>query len=255
MAITTGFGSGAAIRLGNPFDGGVVAILALLIPIYFVMVAFSMRPDVLTNWRAGLAKAVSSLFLAITGIALIGFYLQASAEMSRLMIIIGMGMTVLTLGFCRALIGRLSKHVFSAGAVSCLLISDGVVVSTPHNVSYFSAELLGLKGDLTDPITLDRLANCVSGYDRVIVACIESRRAVWSMALKGVHVPSDLLLPELNEIGALGCSHFEGIASVPYFCRIAPLPRRDRQANIGYHLGRAGSGGNLAAFGCGRDCD
>jgi exopolysaccharide biosynthesis polyprenyl glycosylphosphotransferase len=67
---------------------------------------------------------------------------------------------------------------------------------------------------------LDRLGRCLQAADRVIVACSEERREHWVSALKSADVNAEVLARELDPIGAIGLSHYEGsttlaVASAP----------------------------------------
>jgi lipopolysaccharide/colanic/teichoic acid biosynthesis glycosyltransferase len=51
---------------------------------------------------------------------------------------------------------------------------------------------------------LDRLGRFLNHVDRVVVACVPERRAIWASALKGANIRGEVLAPELTDLGALG---------------------------------------------------
>ena len=133
----------------------------------------------------------------------------------------------------RAALGRWCHRVFDGSPMSQLLIVDGVDVETPPHVHRFDATGLGLSDERGDPFSLDRLARRIDGFDGVFLACRHDQRAEWATALKGSNTRVELLVPELDTVGALGCEHFAGNATILVS---NPLRQRDDLMKRGLDL-------------------
>jgi lipopolysaccharide/colanic/teichoic acid biosynthesis glycosyltransferase len=73
---------------------------------------------------------------------------------------------------------------------------------------------------------LQRLGTLLSGCERVTVACAPERRAAWSRVLAGANVDVEMLMPELDHIGATGLRRHGQCTSLVVGC--GPLGLRQR---------------------------
>jgi exopolysaccharide biosynthesis polyprenyl glycosylphosphotransferase len=188
--------------------------IALILPLFMALNVPALNSSALCDWRNGAGRACGSLLAAAAIILFVAFALKASSGLSRIMMTAGVTTSMVLMLTGRVLLGHWCKRVFDGSPMSQLLIVDGVEVETPQHVHRFDATDLGLSAERGDPFSLDRLARRIEGFDSVFIACRPDQRAAWANALKGSDTRVELLVPELDAIGALGCEHFAGSATI-----------------------------------------
>jgi hypothetical protein len=101
--------------------------------------------------------------------------------------------------------------------------APGAWSNAPHIIY---AENAGLNPYQNDPAMAGRIGRLLAGYDRVILNCEPQRRTQWVRYLKGVGVDVEVLMPELDYLGALSLRHLDGGSAV--LVAAGPLGLRDR---------------------------
>ena len=197
----------SALRFG--WDGSsdwarnVVVILApLYLLIAFNLGAFQLRTLVSTAFSV--QRAAIAYFGALVTTVIILFFLKASEEYSRL----AFGLLALTGGILvstgRVATRSLARRLLRDRVETTVLLVDGVSRVVADADLFLDATLHNLRPGLTDPEALDRLGWYLKGADRVIVDCAPERRASWAATLKGLGIIAEILVPELDAVGAIG---------------------------------------------------
>lgn len=210
-AICLAYFAAGLIRLGNPFHEQVSTILAVLVPIYF---AIALPNHVFTSANAlkpriGTPRCLTTFLATLSAVLFVIFALQAGESFSRILFVIGgMLALIVLLPLGRWLLAAVAVRLFGRSLTSELVLIDGLDLNASEtDAVILPAERLGSPlGD--DPIFLDRLGRCVEQLDRLIVLCPPTRRAFWTAVLRGSDVRTEVLVPELDDLGALGIATF-----------------------------------------------
>jgi lipopolysaccharide/colanic/teichoic acid biosynthesis glycosyltransferase len=201
------------VRLDHPFAPAGLNILAVILPIY-VMVAGNQGIysfEIFESWPRNAVRAVASLAIATVAVLLISFYLQATASMSRAAFSIGVGTSAVLLFGCRRSARKFAQHILSGPHCSVIFIRDGLdVPGISADVICYDAALHGLAPDIRDPHMLDKIGRLLRRADKVVIGCPPERRVAWAMMLKGANVSGEVMVPEIDALGALGAETFTG---------------------------------------------
>ena len=128
---------------------------------------------------------------------------KAGDAFSRKEVALGIAFASATMVLFRLLYVHYSRNQLSGALYSCLILHDGVDAGPRREIEavevrrYFNIECPG-------PEDYDRLAQVISGYDRVIVECTHDRRGSWSHVLKGMNVHAEVIAPELSDLRPMG---------------------------------------------------
>lgn len=212
LAITAGFAFASSLRSGHWLAPGGVNLALMVIPL-FVGVAINSNAysaHVLSKPLDGIHRASSALVFAVFSVLLVNFFTHTSDMISRLAFAtsIVVGGTLLVVG--RLLFHRYARRVTGGNPMNELIIVDGLDCEFPTGASVLDTRITDLRPDPADPAMRHRLGTCVKGFDRVIVACPMERRATWALLLKGANIDGEILVPQFNEVGALGLGSFHG---------------------------------------------
>jgi exopolysaccharide biosynthesis polyprenyl glycosylphosphotransferase len=215
-------------RYGRPFESYGLNALALLLPIYFAISlnggAYSIRS--LAEPRKSVAVAIQSLLFTIAVVTALLFSLKIGEDFSRLVFGIGSALSLLMIATSRtrlgAAIGKRCGWTFRRE----VLISDGVAATAAGTERLIDAQHEGLRPVLDEPAMLQRIAALLSGCELVIVACPPERRSAWSRVLAGANVDVEMLMPELDHVGAIGVRQHGDSTSL--LVGVGPLGLRQR---------------------------
>jgi len=235
IAVAVTLASVARFGLGS--DGGwAYDIGVLLLPIYALLGvnfgAFQVQTLVSTTYsiRRGLTAFAGALVTAV----ILLYLLKFSEDYSRLafsyLAIVGTA----TVAAGRFASRRLARRWLQDRVETSVLLQDAVHRPETDADSVVDAQLTGLRPDLRDPQMLNRLGHVLHGVDRVIVACPPERRRAWAAALKGAGVTAELLMPEMDLLGAIGTGHHAGAATI--VVGRGPLGTRDRMVKRAFDL-------------------
>lgn len=241
LCITVGFIAAGAIRLGSPMEEQGIRTLAVILPM-FAAVALNNKSyslEALERPSFGIARSLQALLYACgVAIALL-FYLKWSDQFSRLIFAIG------TLVSLTALAGARWKYANYLGGKyrwtfrNRLVIVDNVVV-TPHpGDCIVFADQLGITPGDDDPLMRHRLGEMLGRFDSVVLACPPELRRKWSYSLHGSAVDVEVLMPELDRLGAIELRCLNGDRTLVISSR--PLGLRDRALKRALDLVIAGS--------------
>jgi polysaccharide biosynthesis protein PslA len=166
----------------------------------------------------------------------VSFCLKADAHISRgLFGAVVVGASIL-LAVSRFAVYRGTNRFMGGPLTRELLIRDGVDIPAMDGL-VVDAEAIRLDPDVRNPFSLNRLGQLVQPADRVIIACPAHRREAWALAMKGANVRAELVTPELNELGTLGCARYGG--STTLVISSGPLDLKSRAIKRALDLGLA----------------
>lgn len=229
IAITVSFVLANLIRGDGALSPAGLNLVAVLLPL-FVAIAVSDRNiygvRFFHKWQDSARRAMTALAAALAAVLFVGFYLKASATLSRETLTIGVLVSLVWLPALRFALHRLGMRMTQGEPLTELLIwdHDERIDGTPPTA--VSAAALNLRLDIDDPKGLDRLGRLLKRADRVVIACPDDRRATWAMMLKGANIQGELLAPELGRMGALNTGTFNGTPTL--VVSIGPLDTRSR---------------------------
>lgn len=161
------------------------------------------HPDLSENYLASVRRGLSSLAMAVVTLALIMFFLKVSASYSRAVFAAGCALAGLLICISRILVVWRWKSGTVDGLYAHLSILDGWTGDHASLTGAVDAAAAGIVADLTDSAAVARLGEIAEGMDRITVYCSPAKRLAWAELLRTVDVPSEIIAPELDELGVL----------------------------------------------------
>lgn len=225
-AVTLGFWLARYLQPDMWQDARVFGLYIATVTLFLLLEIRNLRPAVLEQWLRGTGASLASLMAALLLAVFVSFCLNRAAYVPRLFAGGSLILSSALLVLFRTILGRLGQRVLSGSAVSRLVVLDGLAIDLPHNVAMLDASRIDPGAGVPHPYFLDRLAKALKGVDEAFIACLPERRAFWAVTMKGSAVRTELLMPELDQFGAIGNKHFAGIATV--LVSTGALPTRER---------------------------
>jgi exopolysaccharide biosynthesis polyprenyl glycosylphosphotransferase len=216
LAILAGFSLAALIRFGG-FDGAQIRdVLAVIVPMFLVFSVYNNahHPVLSENFLASIRRGLSSFAMASVSLALIMFFMKVSAEYSRLIFVIGCVLAAVLIVLSRYVIYSRRLLSASTGLYSVLTIFDGIRRDRNKHPEGINARAAGIAPDLADAAAVRRLGAMANGMDRIVIHCTPDRRKSWAAVLKALDVPSEIVTPELDELGPLSLRTDDGRSSL-----------------------------------------
>lgn len=212
LAIAIAFIAAAAIRYGDFGHAQALNMVVVVLPIFLVIAANSRAYTIASVARArvGGRNAAMAFLIAISAVGLVVFFLRVSSDFSRAVFGLGTVFAVIALPLARLGLASQTRRLFGDSTLCEVIIEDGVPAPMRAGAVVLDAERHGLALRLDDPMMLDRLGRHLINADRVIVACPAERRQLWAMALRGADVSAEIFANDLDELGAIGLSKYEG---------------------------------------------
>ena len=228
LAMAFAFFSAGLFRFGSIAGYGLTTF-SLLFPIYVAIgfnggAAWSMAA--LHSPRASAVAATRALVISIGVATILLFSLKVGEDFSRLVFGIGSCLALTVIALARLAIGRRIGERYDWTFRRDVLLLDGAEAGSAHNELVIDARSSGLRPDCDDPAMLDRIGRLLDGAERVAIACAPERREAWTRALSGANVAVEVLVPELDVIGALGLGRHGTTPTLLVAC--GPLRLRDR---------------------------
>lgn len=159
---------------------------------------------------AGLRGIVSAFAFSVLIVLLGTFVLTTNLMLSRLQLAVGASCALVLLAIVRLLFRVHAKRVTGGQWLDELIIVDGAAFDATDGAITVDARVVNLTPNPQDPLMLQRLGSSVVGFDRVVVACAVERRAVWALLLKGMNIKGEILVPQFNDLGAIGVGTYKG---------------------------------------------
>ncbi len=240
VAILLSFVIAAYIRGSFQSDSNWAFVVVVLIPVYIVtaMNAGAYATANLQDPFRAIAKGLTAFALSLSAIIFIAFCLKASATFPRLVVSMGSVLSLIAIAVSRYMVVRHMAAIVGGNPFNVVLLCDHGQPVPDGKFSIVIASDAYFDPDLHDPVMYDRLAQSLSGADRVIVACAPDRRIAWAQALKGANIQSELYMPELDALAPLGISQHGGTPTV--IVANGPLVLFDRFLKRAFDLVLAG---------------
>lgn len=211
-AIIAGFYLASCLREGHWLSLAGVNVGFFLLPITLV-IALATSTYSLNSLRFPLIglRGIASAFVFAVLLVLLGtFVLTTDLMLSRLQLGVGAACALALLGVGRLLFRAHAKRAVGGQWLDELIIVDDVTFDATDGAIAVDARVVNLTPNPQDPMMLQRLGSSVVGFDRVIVACAAERRAVWALLLKGMNIKGEILVPQFNDLGAIGVDTYKG---------------------------------------------
>lgn len=226
--ICLGLGVAAWWYLGRLDHPRLVTFLPLTVPLYFIVALRqqAFRARVIISGTRSSRRACLSLLVALALAILLIFFFKASESFSRGLALFGGGLSCVLVAAGRALFARYAFNALDGSPESEIVFVDDVMPPPACVALKVDAPRLGIRPDINDPKMLDRIGKIIHAADRVIVACSPERRAAWALALKGAGVNVEVLAPELDTMGAIHTTSYQGTATA--MVATGPLKTADR---------------------------
>ncbi len=210
LAMIGGMAAASAFRLDEAFTMQTLNVLAVLLPL-FMAISLNGRAfgrEVLENWRVGLRRSLSALGLTALIVLGIGFALKVSSDYSRVAIVVGFAISAILLISSRYIVNYICNWALPFGVSEEILLCDDAAILPRRGAKVLNATALGLKPVLNSPLMLDRIGKALRGADRVVVVCQPETRRAWTIALKGLGINVEVLLPEVEKLGVIGTGNY-----------------------------------------------
>lgn len=216
LAIFSGFLIAAFLRQNVFVDKNWLVFVLVLMPLY-ALVASSIDAYGVNNLQdpfRAIRSAIQAIAIAISCVILAIFYLKSGTDFPRLVIGIGSGLSIVLVIATRYLFIRHLNRIIGGNPFSSILLCDRGAPIPPGNFSMIMAAESYFDPDQHDPHMYDRLATLVASVDRVVVTCAPEHRLAWAKALRGTNVQSEIIVPELAELGPLGLGPNRDVPSI-----------------------------------------
>lgn len=226
LAVSLGFWLARYLQPSAWQDLPTFGLFIATFSLFLLLEIRSLRPSMLEQWLRGTGASLASLMGATLLAVFVSFCLNRAIYVPRLLAGTSLLLSATLLTILRATLGSIAARVLAGSAVSRLVVLDGLRIDLPPNVATLDARRIDPGTGTPHPYFLDRLAQALKGVDEAFIACLPERRAFWAVTMKGSAVRTELLVPELDQFGAIGNKHFAGIATV--LVSIGALPIRER---------------------------
>lgn len=226
LAICLGFATASLLVQGflSPVDRLLPAGAFAATYLIFAAYGHAMSHEVVQRPWASVNRALTALLAASATWLLLNFASPSEPPASRLLWSASFLGSVVFLVGIRFGFDYFISRKFRSQLFDQVLICDDFEVKAPRNFRVVDARKLGLEPDINDPMSLHRMATSLYGADRVVVACPPEKYTQWAKFLRGSNLASEIIMPELNELGALsvnrqGANTTVGISSGPLCAR------------------------------------
>ena len=167
--------------------------------------------------RTSIFMVLKALVLTSAMLMLVAFLLKVGAGFSRAQFVIGTALAAVLLCAFRFGIARVSARRGTIGLFADLHIYDGGTVAPRANDNErfsLDARAAGLIPDLGNSVAINRLGMIARGMDSVVVHCEPDARRCWADALRTLDVPTEIVVPELDELRALKIASRDGQTTI-----------------------------------------
>lgn len=205
VSLVAAFLLAGLFRSGDPGFETVRDFLFVLIPLYLVFSIYNNahHPELSENYLASIRRGLSALAMATVALALILFFFKVSANYSRLVFGLGCFLAAAMISISRFIVVKQRQSSGMGNLYANLAIFDGVRQNKAVGLSGVNAKAMGIVPDMTNAAAIGRLGKLAEGMDRIVVHCAPDRRQDWAAVLKTLDVPCEIVMPELDVMGAL----------------------------------------------------
>jgi len=190
------------IRHGRVFSAHSLEWILLLIPI-FVIISFyvgAYNHESVQSFKVSARRTITAFSWALAIVLLSFFLTKTTDSLSRISFFVGSALSLTLLLSSRLAVILLVRCTLRQRFLRRIFIMDGVPLRELNGYDSCSAEQLGIKVNLHDPVALHTFSTVVRNYDRILVDCRVEDREKWSLYLQAVGCIGFMLIPELQPI-------------------------------------------------------
>jgi exopolysaccharide biosynthesis polyprenyl glycosylphosphotransferase len=210
--VTLAFCMASWVRGASWLSPDGINLALLFVPIYLLMAfnrgAFSI--EVLRSRGESIRRALAALLFTMLILLMVGFFVQAGEMVSRLAFASAVGFAAVLLVLERRFFCSYAERRAGGRLTDTLLIVDDVRVPAGNFHHVIDATAQHIVPDLRNPEMLARLALTLRNFDKVVVAAPVERHNAWSLLLKGSGLAGEIMVPDGNDIGAIGLGEYQG---------------------------------------------
>jgi exopolysaccharide biosynthesis polyprenyl glycosylphosphotransferase len=249
LCIFSAFAFGAIVRDGD-LQGTVWLRISLASTPLFILSAVhngAYSLDALQSAIVSAKRAVAALISSFAILFVVGYFLKAGQDMSRLGVGVGLISAVIAVLTARSYVGSWIRQRYGDDLTSTVIITDETFIAPGSKALVIDALKVGIKPEPRNPAMVQQLVQLLSGADRVVVACRREVFSAWAAMLKGANVCGEIMAEEIQSVGAVSVARlgerttlvvssgplsgqqrlvkrvFDLIAAIPLLVLIAPL--------------------------------
>lgn len=236
VSIASGFVIASILKTGfiSPMTQYLIVVTCITYSIFAVKEKAISRPSLLVLEKS-IANGLTALAATLAAVLLLAFLFRYIDDMSRLTFFVGSALAALLLvSFRVAMIFRIRKSGENL-LLETLHITDSeglVGIISPNS---YDVRDLNLRPDNNDPAMLDWIARLLAGVDDLYITCAPERRQAWSNIMKGSNVHCYIMTPELDRMGIVSVTKYEGKCAIGI--AHGPLDLRSRMIKRIFDLG------------------
>lgn len=181
-----------------------VGLLLLPTYLFFALNGRAYTINVLTSLGESLKRSMSAMLAASLLFLMFSYFMQSEERFSRLDLTLSIASGFALLAILRVCIDQFVVSTYQGRLVGELVVVDSVTYHGPSGMPVIDAKAANIQPDLQNPDMLQRLAQVLKGYDRLIVACPAERQQAWSLLMKGSNIRGEILMPPEETVGAIG---------------------------------------------------
>lgn len=201
-----------AVDLNNVLTEFVGAVLPMYILICLVLRLFDL--EVLEKPHNHMGRLIAAVAVTFSWFAMMAFFLKFGINFSRVQIGLTALLHIALLILGRVLIGAAARREISYAHVGNIHLVDGSPCFPLTKFDWVDLRAVGIRPDPNSSEMVSGLANIVMGRQRITLHCTESTRSAWAFMLKCVEVPSEIITPDLNDLGPIGIATREGFVAL-----------------------------------------
>lgn len=190
--------------------------LSLVVAVTYLLLTTNQNSyalETIRNQFEAIRRPIAALLLAALLVILYTFLTKSGVQVSRAGYTVAILFSAIGMTAGRLVVDMAIGSAFKHRLTDELLIIDGGIMPAVEGfagLSVIDARIEGLVPDVNNPAMLDRIANAIRDYDRVIVSASRDDQTRWSLVLKGTGVIGEILLREENRLGAIGVGELAG---------------------------------------------
>lgn len=199
-----------------------------LVPFYLIVAAYQGAYSVaaLKSIRVGIARFSMALLIAVALRLFMTFVAKSTGEFSRGIFILSVIFGFISIGWFRFAVLALLHKEFGKQLASVLIVESGGPPVRLDRAYRVDTREWAIEPEPDNPAMLDRFGRMARNMDRVIISCPEDMRTPWSLVLKGLNVPGEVVSEKLHEMGAVSLERSPTFTSL--VVSAGPLGFRDR---------------------------
>ncbi|WP_128891306.1 sugar transferase [Erythrobacter sp. HKB08] len=234
--------AGLAYRGALP-DAQAMLEAQLIVPLFLTIALYQRVYSIRSLTDAGYAirRIALAMIVAAALLNFIAFYAKFNATFSRGTFTLGIVISGALLAGLRVASAAVLRRRWGEVARNVLVIDDGGPSFTLGHARHLCAGEAGLVPNRDDPDMLNRLGQCLTNQEQVIVTCPAERRELWAFVLRSAGVDGQVISDTTGEMPILGIERYDNQARTGLVVSTGPLGLRGRIGKRFFDLVVAGS--------------